>query len=132
MKLRHALPLAAFLALTLESPGAIKATKRNHLAEAEDALRRNDSDAALKSLDAALAENPENAGALFWRGRLQAGKNEWDKALADLNEAVRLDPNNPQAFGYRGFVHQKRREIDAALSDLNTALRLNPRDDWSL
>ena len=69
--------------VTLESSGAIKAVKRNYLAEAEEALRRNDPDAALKSLDAALAENSENPGAHFWRGRLLAGKNEWDKALAD-------------------------------------------------
>jgi tetratricopeptide (TPR) repeat protein len=120
------------LVLSLESPGAIKTLKRDYLADAEAALRRNDPDTAMKSLDAALDENPEQAGAHFWRGRLFAGKNEWDKALADLNEAIRLDPTNSQGYGYRGYVFQKRRDMDAALADFNTAVRLNPQDDWAL
>jgi Tfp pilus assembly protein PilF len=83
MKFRSALSFTLLLVLSLESPGAIKALKRDHLADAEAALRRNDPDTAMKSLDAALDENPELAGAHFWRGRLFAGKNEWDKALAE-------------------------------------------------
>ena len=45
----------------------------------------NKPDDALASLDAALKEDPDNAAAHFWRGRLRAGKRDLDKALPDFN-----------------------------------------------
>lgn len=127
-KLRRVLPLALSVCLLLPaiSPAAIKTVEKNHLQEAEDALKENKIDDALTALDAALADDPDNAAAHFWRGRLRAGKGEFDKAMPDLNAAIRLKPT-AEGFAHRGYVYQKQRQFDDALADFNQALRLDPQ-----
>ena len=125
-KFRRALPLAIFLLLPVLSPAAIKSVQPNHIAEAEQALKDNRIDDALAALDAALTDDPDNAAAHFWRGRLRAGKGEYDKAMPDLNAAIRLKPT-AEGYAHRGYVYQKQHQLDDALADFNQALRLDPQ-----
>jgi tetratricopeptide (TPR) repeat protein len=133
VKLRLVLPLAIFLLLPAPSPGAIKSVQKNHLEEAEEALRDNRIDDAVAALDAALADDPDNAAAHFARGRLHLQKNEFEKALPDLNAAIRLKPS-ADAYAYRGYVFQKEKQPqpDDALADFNQALRLDPQNYLAL
>jgi tetratricopeptide (TPR) repeat protein len=130
-KLRRVLPLAIFLLLPVLSPAAIKSEQKNHLQEAEDALKENKIDDALTALDAALADDPDNAAAHFWRGRLRAGKGDYEKAMPDLNAAIRLKPT-AEGYAHRGYVYQKQRQFDEALADFNQALRLDPQSYLAL
>jgi tetratricopeptide (TPR) repeat protein len=129
--LRRVLPLAIFLLLPVLSPAAIKSEQKNYLQEAENALKENKIDDALTALDAALADDPDNAAAHFWRGRLRAGKGDFDKALPDLNAAIRLKPT-AEGYAHRGYVYQKQRQFDEALADFNQALRLDPQSYLAL
>jgi tetratricopeptide (TPR) repeat protein len=131
VKLRRLLPLALVLLLPTVGFSAIKSQPSNHLQDAEDALRENKVDEALAALDAAIKEDPDNAAAHFWRGRLRAGKGEFDKALPDLNAAIRLGPT-ADAYAHRGYVLQKQRQFDDALSDFNQALRLDSNNYLAL
>jgi tetratricopeptide (TPR) repeat protein len=131
VKLHRLLPIVVFLLLPVLSPGAIKSESKNHLQEAEDALRENKVDDALAALDAAIQDDPENGAAHFWRGRLRAGKGEFDKALPDLNAAVRIQPT-ADAYAHRGYVFQKQHQLDDSLSDFNQALRLDPNNYLAL
>jgi tetratricopeptide (TPR) repeat protein len=124
VKLLHLLPIAVLLLAPVLSPGAIKSEQKNHLQDAEDALRDNRVDDALTALDAAIQDDPDNAAAHFWRGRLRAGKGEYEKALPDLNAAIRLQPS-ADAYAHRGYVFQKQHDLDNALGDFNQALRLD-------
>lgn len=132
-KLRRVLPLALSVCLLLPavSLAAIKTVEKNHLQEAEEALKENKIDDALAALDAALADDPDNAAAHFWRGRLRAGKGEFDKAMPDLNAAIRLKPT-AEGYAHRGYVYQKQRQFDDALADFNQALRLDPQSYLAL
>jgi tetratricopeptide (TPR) repeat protein len=121
---RGALALVFSFCLPVFSFGAIKSQKKNYLQEAEEAIRGNKPDDALASLDAALKDDPDNAAAHFWRGRLRAGKNELDKALVDFNATIRLQPTG-DAYAHRAYVYQKKNLPDDALADLNQALRLD-------
>ncbi len=69
-------------------------------------MRDNKVDEALAALDAALVDDPDNAAAHFWRGRLRAGKGEYDKALPDLNAAIRIKPT-AEAYAHRGLYLSK-------------------------
>lgn len=131
LQLRRVLPVVVLLLLPALSPAAIKTIQKNHLEEAEQALRDNKIDDALAALDAALADDPDNAAAHFWRGRLRAGKGEFEKALPDLNAAIRLKPT-ADAYTHRGYVFQKQRQFDDALADFNQALRLDPQNYLAL
>ena len=132
MKTRLVLALAILISLPGISPGAIKGVEHDYLHEAEQALRDHNEDAALKALDSALKENPDEPSAHFWRGRIYAGKGDFDKALPDLNAAIKLQPNNADAYAHRGYVYQKRHAQDEALADFNQALRLDPGNNLAL
>lgn len=131
VKLRRLLPIALLLLLPALSPAVLKSEQKNHLQDAEDALRENKVDDALAALDAAIQDDPDNGPAHFWRGRLRAGKGEFDKALPDLNAAIRLQPS-ADAFAHRGYVFQKQRQLDDALSDFNQSLRLDSNNYLAL
>src|ERR1043165_2179074 len=117
MKPPVALLFTAIVLLPLLSPAGIKQRERNVLQEAEEALRNRDTAGALKALDALIEQQPDNAAALFWRGRLLAEQRQFDKALVDFDESIRLEPRNADAYSHRGYVRQKRGEADEALTD---------------
>lgn len=132
MRFRVVLVFAALFLLPSLSPAVIKQRERNVLQEAEEALRNRDAAGALKALDDLIEQQPENAAAFFWRGRLLAEQGKHEKALADLDEAIRLEPRNADAWSHRGYVRQKRGEPDEAMADFNRALRRDPNNEFAL
>jgi hypothetical protein len=101
---------------------------------ADKALERNDGAAAaaladdptVKSLTARLADNPDDANALYRRGQVYASKGAYSLAINDFNASLRLNPKDVEAFNNRCWARTVIGDLQAALKDCNEALRLRP------
>ena len=97
-------------------------------------VEKNDSTTALaladdptvKSLTAKLADNPDDAGALYRRGQVYASKGAYQLALKDFDASLRLNPKDVEAFNNRCWTRSVIGDLKAALKDCNEALRLRP------
>jgi lipoprotein NlpI len=93
--------------------------------EAKIALALAD-DPTVKTLNSKLAENPDDAGALYRRGQVYASKGAYTLAIKDFDAAIRLNPKDVEAFNNRCWARTVIGELGAALKDCNEALRLRP------
>jgi lipoprotein NlpI len=85
-----------------------------------------DDDPAIKSLSARIAENPDDAGALYRRGQVYASKGSYRLAIKDFDDAIRLNPKDVEAYNNRCWVRTVVGDLQPALRDCNEALRLRP------
>jgi lipoprotein NlpI len=85
-----------------------------------------DDDPAIKSLSARIAENPDDAGALYRRGQVYASKGAYRLAIKDFDDAIRLNPKDVEAYNNRCWVRTVVGDLQPALRDCNEALRLRP------
>lgn len=76
--------------------------------------------------DAALALNPNSAGAHFMRAQASGLMGEYPKAVADLTFVLNTAPGNPDALVLRGSAYRQMDKLDLALLDLDRALELSP------
>jgi uncharacterized caspase-like protein len=83
-------------------------------------------DPTVKSLNARLAENPDDGAALYRRGQVFASKGAYASALKDFDAAIKLSPKDVEAFNNRCWVRAVTDDLIGALKDCNEALRLRP------
>src|SRR6478672_6433308 len=83
-------------------------------------------DPLVKSLTAKLAENPDDASALYRRGQVYASKGAYNLAIKDFDSSIRLNPKDVEAFNNRCWARTVIGDLKAALRDCNEALRLRP------
>jgi lipoprotein NlpI len=83
-------------------------------------------DPLIKSLTAKLADNPDDASALYRRGQVYASKGAYSLAIKDFDGSIRLNPKDVEAFNNRCWARSVIGELQAALKDCNEALRLRP------
>ncbi|MEH2559836.1 hypothetical protein V1286_007365 [Bradyrhizobium algeriense] len=83
-------------------------------------------DPTIKSLNAKLNENPDDAAALYRRGQVYASKGAYELAIKDFNNSLRLNPKDVEAFNNRCWARTVIGDLQAALKDCNEALRLRP------
>ncbi|HZE55424.1 MAG TPA: caspase family protein [Bradyrhizobium sp.] len=83
-------------------------------------------DPTIKSLTARLADNPDDAGALYRRGQVYASKGAYDLAIKDFDNSLRLNPKDVEAYNNRCWARTVIGELLSALRDCNEALRLRP------
>jgi hypothetical protein len=83
-------------------------------------------DPTVKSLTAKLADNPDDASALYRRGQVYASKGAYDLAIKDFNDSLRLNPKDVEAYNNRCWARTVIGDLQAALKDCNEALRLRP------
>jgi len=87
---------------------------------------RGDHEAALQAADAALACDPESAGALFAQGRSLAGLGFHDEAIAALDRAVETEPDHAYAHNLLGLTLLETGEVDSALEAFRIAAEVKP------
>jgi Caspase domain/Tetratricopeptide repeat len=85
-----------------------------------------DDDPTIKNLSARIAENPDDAGALYRRGQVYASKGAYKLAVKDFDDAIRLNPRDVEAYNNRCWVRTVVGDLQSALRDCNEALRLRP------
>jgi hypothetical protein len=83
-------------------------------------------DSTLKSLNAKIADNPDDAGALYRRGQVYASKGNYNLAIKDFDDTIRLNPKDVEAYNNRCWTRTVTGELQSALRDCNEALRLRP------
>ncbi len=83
-------------------------------------------DPLIKSLTAKLADNPDDASALYRRGQVYASKGAYNLAIKDFDSSIRLNPKDVEAFNNRCWARTVIGDLKAALRDCNEALRLRP------
>jgi hypothetical protein len=83
-------------------------------------------DTTLKSLNAKIADNPDDAGALYRRGQVYASKGIYNLAIKDFDDTIRLNPKDVEAYNNRCWTRTVIGELQSALRDCNEALRLRP------
>jgi lipoprotein NlpI len=85
-----------------------------------------DDDPTIKSLSSRIAENPDDAAALYRRGQVYASKGAYKLAIKDFDDAIRLNPKDVEAYNNRCWVRTVIGDLQPALRDCNEALRLRP------
>ncbi len=83
-------------------------------------------DPTIKSLTARLADNPDDAGALYRRGQVYASKGAYSLAIKDFDDSLRLNPKDVEAYNNRCWARTVIGDLQSALRDCNEALRLRP------
>src|ERR1700738_2528328 len=83
-------------------------------------------DPTIKSLTLKLADNPDDAGALYRRGQVYASKGAYTLAIKDFDNSLRLNPKDVEAYNNRCWTRTVVGDLQAALKDCNEALRLRP------
>jgi lipoprotein NlpI len=83
-------------------------------------------DPTIKSLNARLAANPDDGGALYRRGQVYASKGAYSLAIKDFDNSLRLNPKDVEAHNNRCWARAVIGDLQAALKDCNEALRLRP------
>jgi hypothetical protein len=83
-------------------------------------------DPTIKSLTIRLADNPDDAGALYRRGQVYASKGAYSLAIKDFDDSLRLNPKDVEAYNNRCWARTVIGELQSALRDCNEALRLRP------
>lgn len=94
---------------------------------AEAAIEKRDYDAALKSLGAALAKQPQNAEALTHRARVYFFQNKMEEAFGETNKILAANPKNAVILNLRGLIKRNfKKDYAGALEDFGAALAVDP------
>ena len=83
---------------------------------------------AEKTVDAAVALQPENSWAHFAKGEIDFAKRQLGPANTEFETAIALDPNNANAHAFIGFLKVFFGRAEDGLAEVETAFRLSPRD----
>jgi tetratricopeptide (TPR) repeat protein len=87
---------------------------------------------ALADINQALVINPNNVGALSYRGASKNNNRDFAGAIADYTRALELDPKNAEVYADRGNAKRNQGDHDGALADFNQALELEPKNTTAL
>jgi tetratricopeptide (TPR) repeat protein len=74
----------------------------------------------------ALQLDPDNAEALYWRGRVYLRMDDRTRALADFEAAVRVDPRHFEAYRNIDWILAQRGEWDAIIGHWTRYIELEP------
>jgi tetratricopeptide (TPR) repeat protein len=83
---------------------------------------------SILTLNEILHKNPENAYAIFQRGRTYMLMKNNELAQFDLDRVIELRPENSIAYFNRGIILSDKKDWNAALSDYTTVIHLNPKN----
>ena len=83
-------------------------------------------DPIINDLNKKLAENPDDANALYRRGQVFASKGAYSLAINDFSDSLRLNSKDVEAYNNRCWARTVIGDLQAALKDCNEALRLRP------
>lgn len=125
-----------FIILSAVCPGNVLADEKDdNRAKADEALslaltklQSDDTEAALKAADEAVKLAPDDAKAVFVRGRVYAADRKHEEAIRDFDQALKLDPKLATAIDLRGSEYFKLGKIKESIKDFEAYLEARPQD----
>lgn len=93
------------------------------------ALENNESDVALKLLDAIIKLRPDYTEAWNRRATLYYKKNDYNRAMQDIEEVLRREPRHFGALAGLGVILEETGDDKRALDVFRRALAINPHLD---
>ena len=83
---------------------------------------------AEKTIDAALALQPDSSSVHLAKSNLYFEKHQWGPSIAEAETAVAENPNNASAYASAGFNRLFLGRSEEGFKSVETAFRLSPRD----
>ena len=83
---------------------------------------------AEKTIDAALALQPDSSSVHLAKSNLYFEKHQWGPSIAEAETAVAENPNNAAAYASAGFNRLFLGRSEEGFTSVETAFRLSPRD----
>lgn len=93
---------------------------------------KDDNAAARDTLDKALAKDPQNTTALYYRALSWRDLKHPDKAIADLLRMIRIDPDDPDGPSLLGSIYMDLDDAFSARLYEDKALALNSKHVYAL
>jgi putative PEP-CTERM system TPR-repeat lipoprotein len=90
------------------------------------AMSQNDLAGATAYADSAIAKNPRDAEALFFKGAMLRAAGKPEEAIAVFDQVVKLDPAHRFAYVEKAALEIALNKLDAARVDLDAAKKQNP------
>jgi TolB-like protein len=85
-------------------------------------------DRAERLADQALHARPDDAGALYAKAVVLAGKKQIEAAILEGEAAIKIDPNYAMPYARLGAWKGLAGRSEQGFADIETAMRLSPRD----
>ncbi len=108
------------------SAHAAEAKADDFLQQAQDAHRKGEGAQAVTLVSKALAADPKNAKAWFFRAGLHATANRHELAVADYGEVLKLQPQSAETWQQRGVEHFKLGRFAESVADFDQFIELRP------
>ncbi len=103
-----------------------------HIRRGHRHYRNKNFQEALGEYDKAVKAEPDNAEALYWRGRTKLNTGQFDPAAEDFKTAVKLKPDYPEAYDNLGWLSARRGDYAEGIAFLTKSLELRPENGWAL
>jgi len=100
--------------------------EKRYIEEALQAARRGDFTAAVATYDKALADNPENARILNWRGYALFRAQTYGEAIESFDRAIAVAPDVPEIHYNRALALWKSGRHKEAMASLERAYQVDP------
>ncbi|MBI5239571.1 MAG: protein kinase [Elusimicrobia bacterium] len=98
---------------------------------AADRIALKDYYGAVAAADKALAEDPNNAAAYYYRAAAYNLIGQYENAVANASHALSINPTETAARDARSFAYNHMGRFNDALADANHSLELNPRNPYA-
>jgi tetratricopeptide (TPR) repeat protein len=102
------------------------AATRDMTPDADSSIQQKNWNAALKQLDARIAQNPRDAQAKFKRATVLARLNRDDDAIAAFTELTEAYPELPEPYNNLAALYAKQGRYSEARAALETATKASP------
>lgn len=91
-------------------------------------IEERDLTEAVKELDKAAKQDPDNFMVYGARGFAKAEMGDYEGALADYNKALLLKPNDFKLYNLRGFIRIEFEDYKGAIEDFTKSIEFNRAD----
>ena len=115
-----------------EPPPAPQAPAVEHLLRsAADKIALKDYFGAIAAADKALAADPNNTSAFYYRAAAYNLVGQYDSAISNASQALSLNPTETSARDARAFAYNRLGRFNDALADANHSLEINPKNPYA-
>jgi tetratricopeptide (TPR) repeat protein len=104
---------------------------QKHARKGYDNYKENRIEKAIDELSQAIAIEPQNFEAYFWRGRAFMRRGQFEEAIGDFKKVLDLNPDYSPAYDNLGWLFFRRNEYDQSLAYLNQSIALKPENAWA-